>query len=77
MGTSELHIHHNFLSAEEGRYAVYFSHGHKFEVMATSEAEAKDRAKAKYFDWGGYCTRAVRLEYVEIQKTQNVRAKKR
>jgi hypothetical protein len=32
------------MHSKEKRYAVYFSHGDKFEVMASSEAEAKARA---------------------------------
>jgi hypothetical protein len=74
MGTSELHNRQKFLGAEEGRYAVYFSHGDKFEVVATNEEEAKTRAKTKYFEWGGYCTRAVRLYNKQIKETKNIRA---
>jgi hypothetical protein len=58
------------LNSEEEKYAVYFSHGDKFEVIATSEEEAMKKAKALYFELGGYCTRVVRLNYKDSEKTR-------
>lgn len=74
MQTSERYSCRMIPNTETQRYAVYFSHGDRFEVIAKSETDARKKAVAQYGEWGGYYTRTVKLAYEEPEAPVTKRA---
>ena len=65
--------HDDIIHERRKRYSVYFSDGHRVEIVSEGEETARALIISQYYEPGIYITRVEKLAYEEAEKNGNGR----